>query len=123
MAEGLARSMFNNDFDIRSGGSILSGEIYPSAIKAMDDTGIDIRDQYFKSADDLDKDFINNLDYAITLCSKDFCLALPSKPKNIHWMNKDSAKKDHSNKQLQKSFEITRNNIFGLIKKFIIEKT
>ena len=123
MAEGLARSMFNDDFDIRSGGSVPSGEVHPNAIKAMDDIGIDIRDQYSKSVDDLDKDFINNLDYAITLCSEEVCPVLPTKAKNLHWMNEDPAKKDYSNKQLQKSFEITRNSIFGLIKNFIIEKT
>ena len=77
----------------------------------------------YEATNNLDKDFINNLDYAITLCSEEVCPVLPTKAKNLHWMNEDPAKKDYSNKQLQKSFEITRNSIFGLIKNFIIEKT
>jgi arsenate reductase len=79
MAEGLAKSMFGKEHNIQSAGSIPSGEVHPNAIIAMDDIGIDIRDQYSKSTDDLDKDFIDNLDYAITLCAEEVCPVLPSK--------------------------------------------
>ena len=54
MAEGLAKSMFGKEHNIQSAGSIPSGEVHPSAVIAMDDIGIDIRDQYSKSTDDLD---------------------------------------------------------------------
>ena len=47
----------------------------------MDDIGIDIRDQYSKSIDDLDKNFIDNLDYAITLCAEEVCPVFRSKLK------------------------------------------
>jgi len=123
MAEGLAKSMLGSEHNIQSAGSIPSGEVHPHAVIAMDKIGIDIRDQYSKSTDDLDIDFIKNLDYAITLCAEEVCPILPSKAQNLHWMNEDPAKKDFSNKQLEKTFEITRNSIFRLIKKFIIEKT
>ena len=87
MAEGLAKSMLGNKHNIQSAGSIPSGEIHPHAIQAMDDIGIDIRDQYSKSIDDLDKNFIDNLDYAITLCAEEICPIPTSKTENLHWTN------------------------------------
>ena len=120
MAEGLAKSMFGKEHNIQSAGSIPSGEVHPSAIIAMDDIGIDIRDQYSKSTDDLDKDFIDNLDYAITLCAEEVCPVLPSKALSLHWMNEDPANSSYSEKQLETSFSMTRDNLFKLIKKFMI---
>ncbi|MDA8815682.1 arsenate reductase ArsC [Gammaproteobacteria bacterium] len=120
MAEGLAKSMFGKEHNIQSAGSIPSGEIHPSAVIAMDDIGIDIRDQYSKSTDDLDKDFIDNLDYAITLCAEEVCPVLPSKALSLHWMNEDPANDSYSEKQLKTSFSNTRDNLYKLIKKFMI---
>ena len=120
MAEGLAKSMFGKEHNIQSAGSIPSGEVHPSAVIAMDDIGIDIRDQYSKSTDDLDKDFIDNLDYAITLCAEEVCPVLPSKALSLHWMNEDPANVSYSEKQLKTSFSNTRDNLYKLIKKFMI---
>ena len=57
MAEGLAKSMFGRGHNIQSAGSKPSGEVHPNAVSAMDDIGVDIRDQYSKYTDDLDKVF------------------------------------------------------------------
>ena len=121
MAEGLAKSMFGKEHNIQSAGSIPSGEVHPSAVIAMDDIGIDIRDQYSKSTDDLDKDFIDNLDYAITLCADEVCPVLPTKAKSLHWMNEDPVNSSYNKKQLSASFALTRENLYKLLKKFIIE--
>ena len=122
MAEGLAKSMLGQGHNIQSAGSIPSGEIHPNAVIAMDEVGIDIRDQFSKSTDDLDKDFIDNLDYAITLCAEEVCPVLPSNAKSLHWMNEDPANSNYSEQQLRSSFSKTRNNIFSLLKKFLIDK-
>ena len=120
MAEGLAKSMFGKDHNIQSAGSIPSGEVHPNAVIAMDDIGIDIRDQSSKSTDDLDKNFIDNLDFAITLCAEEVCPVLPSKAESLHWMNEDPANVSYSEKQLKTSFSNTRDNLYKLIKKFMI---
>ena len=120
MAEGLAKSMLGKGHNIQSAGSIPSEEVHPNAVIAMDEIGIDIRDQFSKSTDDLDKDFIDNLDYAITLCAEEVCPVLPSKAQNLHWMNEDPANSSYSEKQLETSFSMTRDNLFKLIKKFMI---
>ena len=121
MAEGLAKSMLGNKHNIQSAGSIPSGEIHPYAIQAMDDIGIDIRDQYSKSLNDLDNDFIDNLDYAITLCAEEVCPILNSAAHKLHWLNSDPVSNSFSEIQLTNSFRTTREDIFVLIKKFIIE--
>jgi arsenate reductase len=121
MAEGLAKSMFGKEHNIQSAGSIPSGEVHPNAVIAMDDIGIDIRDQHSKSTDDLDKDFIHNLDFAITLCAEEVCPILPSKAENLHWINEDPANSSYNNAQLRTSFTKTRENLYKLLKKFIIE--
>ena len=120
MAEGLAKSMFGKEHNIQSAGSIPSGEVHPSAVIAMDDIGIDIRDQHSKSTDDLDKDFIDNLDFAITLCAEEVCSVLPSKAESLHWTNEDPANDTYTENQLKTSFSITRDNLYKLIKKFMI---
>ena len=120
MAEGLAKSMFGKEHNIQSAGSIPSGEVHPNAVIAMDDIGIDIRDQHSKSTYDLDKDFIDNLDFAITLCAEEVCPVLPSKAESLHWMNEDPANVSYSEKQLKTSFSNTRDNLYKLIKKFMI---
>ena len=123
IAEGLAKSMLGQGHNIQSAGSIPSGEVHPNAVIAMDEIGIDIRDQFSKSTDDLDKDFIDNLDYAITLCAEEVCPVLPSNAKSLHWMNEDPANSNYSEQQLRSSFSKTRENIFNLLKKFLLENS
>ena len=123
IAEGLAKSMLGKEHNIQSAGSFPSGEVHSHAIKTMDDVGIDIRDQYSKSLDDLDKDFVNSLDYVITLCAEEVCPVIPSTALRFHWMNEDPVNKKFSDNQLKISFAKTRENLFLLIKKFIMEKT
>ena len=120
MAEGLAKSMLGKNHNIQSAGSTPSGEVHINAVIAMDDIGIDIRDQYSKSTEDLDKEFLDNLDYAITLCAEEVCPILPSNAESLHWMNEDPANDSYSEKQLKASFSNTRDNLFKLIKKFMI---
>jgi len=40
----------------------------------------------------------------------------------LHWMNEDPANSNYSEQQLRSSFSKTRNNIFSLLKKFLIDK-
>ena len=120
MAEGLAKSMLGQGHNIQSAGSIPSGEVHPNAVIAMDEIGIDIRDQFSKSTDDLDKDFIDNLDYAITLCAEEVCPVLPSKAQNLHWMNEDPAKKGMSDFEQRILFNKVRDDLYKLIKKFFL---
>ena len=120
IAEGLAKTMLDSKHNIQSAGSIPSGKVHPHAIATMKDIGIDLSDHYSKSIDDLDKDFLLNLDYAITLCAEEVCPVLPGSANSLHWMNEDPANDTYTEVQLQNSFMTTRENIYKLIKKFMI---
>ena len=121
MAEGLAKEILGDGHDIQSAGSIPSGEVHPNAIIAMDEIGIDIRNQFSKSIDDLDKDFIDNLDFAISLCVEEVCPVLPSQAKSLYWSNKDPANIDLFDKKPTLAFAEIRDNISQSIKNFITE--
>jgi len=118
IAEGLAKSMLGKKHNIQSAGSIPSGEVHSHAIKTMDDIGIDIRDHYSKSISDLDKDFMGNLDYVITLCSEEICPVLIDNSLKLHWLNPDPDNINLSSIELDRSFAVTRKNLYNLIKKF-----
>ncbi len=120
MAEGLAKSMLGTEHNIQSAGSIPSGEVHPNAVIAMDEIGIDVRDQYSKSTEDLDKSFIDSLDFAITLCAEEVCPLLPSSAESLHWMNEDPANEKYNEIQQKAAFAKVRDDIFNLLKKFII---
>ena len=120
IADGLAKAMLGSNHNIQSAGSIPSGKVHPHAIATMKDIGIDLSDHYSKSTDDLDDNFLENLDYAITLCAEEVCPVLPDSVNSLHWMNEDPANDTYTEVQLQNSFMTTRENIYKLIKKFMI---
>jgi arsenate reductase (thioredoxin) len=85
LAEGLAKSIFGNDAEIASAGSIPSGVVQPLAIEVLKEDGIDISQHKSKSVEHLDIGFLNSLDYVITLCAEEVCPILTSKAQKIHW--------------------------------------
>ena len=123
IAEGLAKSMMSSDHNIQSAGSQPSGSVHQNAISTMKEIGINISNYESKSLEDIDKDFINDVDYIITLCAEEFCPTLNKKAKKIHWANEDPDNDSYSNQQLEKEFRRTRENIFKLLKKFFIENS
>ena len=123
IAEGLAKEMLGSSHNIQSAGSNPTGNIHPSAICTMKEIGIDISHQRSKSIDNLDTNFLDNLDFVVTLCSEEICSVLPSKAKKLHWLNVDPANKNYSETQLKIAFKKTRENIFKLLKKFYVENS
>ena len=120
MAEGLAKEMLGSKYTIKSAGSMPSGSVHPNAVLAMSEIGIDISDQHSKSIKELDDDFMNNLDFVITLCAEEICPILNNDAKKIHWMNEDPDNDNFSEVQLKIAFTKVRDNLYNLIKKFFI---
>ena len=84
MAEGLARAFHGDVMDVVSAGSRPTGWVHPLAIKAMAKIGIDIHDQYSKSADEfLDQPF----DVVVTVCDSaaQDCPNWPGAKRIEHW--------------------------------------
>ena len=73
IAEGLAKSMMGSEHIIQSAGSQPSGSVHKNAISTMKEIGIDISNYEPKGLKDLDKEFMKNVDYVITLCAGEFC--------------------------------------------------
>jgi len=121
IAEGLAREMFSDKFNIKSAGSKPSGFIHNGAIKTMNEIGIDISSQTSKSIQDIDDKFLENLDFVITLCAEEVCPVLDNNAKRINWPNPDQAIKAINLNQEKKLFRDTRDNIFNMLKKFSTE--
>tara|TARA_B100001939_G_scaffold334113_1_gene334762 strand:- start:15 stop:434 length:420 start_codon:yes stop_codon:yes gene_type:complete len=121
IAEGLAKEMFGTKNNIQSAGSNPAGHVHPCAISTLKDIGIDINEYKSKSIDDLDEEFKNNLDYVITLCSEEICPILPGDTNTLHWINEDPVNAMLNDEQLKIAFKKTRDNIFNLLKKFMIE--
>ena len=122
IAEALAKGMFPKSFTIISAGSIPSKKVHPNAILCMKEIGIDITNKKTKSIESLEKDFLENLNYAITLCSEEVCPIVPSATKVFHWPNEDPDNDTFNEIQLKKAFRKTRENIFNLLKKFLINE-
>jgi hypothetical protein len=51
------------------------------------------------------------------------CPVLSSNAQNLHWLNEDPANTTYSKRQLESSFTNTRDNLYKLIKKFMMEKS
>tara|TARA_X000000368_G_C22552010_1_gene502535 strand:- start:110 stop:529 length:420 start_codon:yes stop_codon:yes gene_type:complete len=120
IAEALARDMLPKSFDIRSAGSIPAEKVHKDAILVMGNVGIDISTNQTQSIDSIEADFINNLDYVITLCKEEVCPVVPEATKIFHWPNEDPDNNNFNEIQSINAFTRTRENIFNLLKKFFI---
>lgn len=121
IAEGLAKNMFGQNNDIRSAGSIPTGEVHQGAIDVMIEIGIDISNNASKSVEGLDNEFMDNLDFVITLCAEEICPLLPSKATSIHWALEDPANPKLKKIESEALFKKTRETIFKLLKKFMLD--
>tara|TARA_B100001989_G_C24545237_1_gene470283 strand:+ start:295 stop:711 length:417 start_codon:yes stop_codon:yes gene_type:complete len=123
IAEGLAKNMLGDNFNIKSAGSQPSGEVHKNAIWAMNEIGIDISNQQSKAIDDIENEFMENLNYVITLCSEEICPVINNDAKKLNWINEDPANINFSDLQSKNSFIKVRNNLYSLIKKFYLLNT
>ncbi len=83
MAEGLLRSMGQGRFEAFSAGTEAT-LVRPLAIRAMDEIGIDIRNQYSKV---LTEYLSQPFDYVITVCDQanESCPVFPGATNRQHW--------------------------------------
>ncbi len=90
IAEGLAKKIFPQAV-IQSAGSEPK-TVNPYAIKVMQEIGIDLSLHYSKSLEQLPTEFIDRIDYIITLCAEEVCPILVAKnATRLHWPIPDPA--------------------------------
>lgn len=120
LAEGLARRAFP-DAEVQSAGS-QPGMLNPYAVAVMKEVGVDISKHYSKSTDELPREFLDKLDYVITLCAEEVCPVVISKAKKLHWPLPDPATKEPiSDDEALKRFRAARDAISEKLKQFKTE--
>ena len=122
IAEGLAKDMLPKHFNIKSAGSRPSSIVHKDAIMVMKEIGIDISKNKTKSIESIDKDFMTSLDYIILLCADEICPVVTNSSKLLRWPNEDPDNNSFSDIQSKNAFIKTRDDIFKLLKLFIIKE-
>ena len=117
LAEGIAKQVLGDTYDIRSAGS-LPKIVNPYAIRALGEVGFDCRDLYSKNVSDLPESFVNNIDYVITLCAEEVCPIIISKAQKLHWPLPDPAGLDGEDEIQMTRFRSTREDIRKLLENF-----
>src|SRR5690625_1363263 len=116
MAEGWAKEILGNEWEVRSAGIEAHG-LNPIAVKAMKEVGIDISDQ---KSEIIDSNILNNATLAVTLCgdAKDKCPVTPLNVKREHWGFDDPAKAEGTDEEKRAVFQRVRDEIGERIKRF-----
>lgn len=94
IAEALTEFYFNQNFESKSAGSRPSGIINPNAIECLSELNISTKSLFSKAISDVPKEFIEQLDFVITLCEEEECPYIHSNAKNLHWPIPDPKNKN-----------------------------
>ena len=117
MAEGLLRHYGKDKFEVFSAG-LEPSYVHPLAIKAMNESGIDITNQYSKTVNEF---LGQNFSYVITVCdgAKERCPVFPGKYNAIHWGIEDPASTAGTENERMQVFRRVRQNILERINHFV----
>lgn len=115
MAEGLARQLLGDAFEVASAGSAPT-RLNPYSVKAMAEIGIDISRHRAKSIDEFD---LAEFDLVVTLCGEEACPLLPPKVERLHWPVDDPASDcaASSTGDMQRRFRNAREEIRAQLKR------
>ena len=117
LAEGIAKQVFGERAAIASAGSQPT-KVNPFAARALNEVGAQVSSLYSKSVDELPREFIDGLDYVITLCAEEVCPVLLSKAKKLHWPLPDPAGHPGNDDEQMTRFRQTRDEIKRRIEEF-----
>ena len=116
MAEGWGKKYLDEEGQVLSAGIEAHG-VNPSAIKAMNEAGVDISTQ---TSDIIDPQILNNADFVVTLCgdAADKCPMTPPHVKRDHWGFDDPAKAEGTDEEKWAFFQRVRDEIGTRIEQF-----
>lgn len=116
MAEGWAKMLLGDEWEVRSAGIEAHG-LNPLAVEAMAEVGIDISNQ---KSELIDMDFLNQATIAVTLCgdAADRCPMTPPHVRREHWGFDDPAKAEGTDEEVWAVFQRVRDEIGERIRKF-----
>lgn len=116
MAEGWAKRLLGDEWEVRSAGIEAHG-LNPDAIKSMAEVGIDISDQ---KSERIDIEYLNHATLAVTLCgdAAERCPVTPPHVKREHWGFDDPSKTKGTAEEKWAVFERVRDEIGERMKQF-----
>ena len=117
MAEGWARTLAGDNFDVYSAGIEAHG-LNPRAVAVMQETGVDISSQ---ESTRLSDDMLAQMDYVVTVCghADELCPALPPGVPKEHWPLTDPAKAEGSEEDIMQVFRHSRDDIKQRVQKLL----
>ena len=109
MAEGWARALGRDAFDVCSAGIEAHGQ-NPRAIAVMREAGVDISDQ---ASTHLDDKTLDGVDYVVTVCghADEHCPVLPGAIGREHWPLPDPAQATGTDEEVMAQFRASRDDI------------
>lgn len=118
MAEGWAKKLIGDRFDVYSAGIETHG-LNPNAVKVMGEAGVDITDQKSQNISEFNGQII---DYVITVCSHadENCPFFPAKTKVVHYGFDDPPKLAKDAKTEEEKLDAFR-RVRDEIKNFVME--
>ena len=116
MAEGWAKKLLGDEWEVRSAGIEAHG-LNPNAVKAMKEVDLDISGQ---KSELIDNEYLNHATLAVTLCgdAADRCPMTPPHVKREHWGFDDPAKAEGTDEEKWAVFQRVRDEIGERIKRF-----
>jgi arsenate reductase (thioredoxin) len=110
LAEGFLRAAAGDLLDVQSAGSKPAGFVHPTAIKVMQEVGIDISKHTSKHLNE----FLNQkVETVITVCGNadQACPIFPGQVNRYHWGFYDPAKAEGSEEEILEVFRQVRDEI------------
>ena len=119
MAEGFAKALGADIFEVYSGGTNPKG-LNPYAVEVMKEAGIDISGQ---TSDPIDPSVLKRCCLVITLCgdARDNCPVIPPGVEHRHWPLEDPAAAVGGREEILKIFRETRDEIKRLVEDLVEE--
>lgn len=120
MAEGWAKKLLPENWDVRSAGLEAHG-LNPNAVKAMHEVKIDITSH---TSNIIDPNILNTATLVVTLCghADEHCPLTPPHVKREHWGFDDPAKAAGTEEEKWKVFQNVRDAIGSRIEQFAKEQ-
>lgn len=118
MAEGLARKILGPAANVMSAGSMPAGFVSRHALTVLREAGVDTAGHYSKGIADLPPEFLENLDYVMTLCAEEQCPVFVTKAKRLNWGMPDPSSGGNTEEEVMAAYRIARGAIAEKLERF-----
>ncbi|MCL6615297.1 MAG: arsenate reductase (thioredoxin) [Firmicutes bacterium] len=120
MAEGFARALAGDRFEVYSAGLEPAG-VNPRAVQVMHEVGIDISGQ---TSDPIDPEILPKVDLIVTLCgdAADRCPVTPPQVRRLHWPLEDPARATGTEEEILARFRQVRDEIRRRVESLFAEE-